>query len=113
MARRLTSSCCLLLAVLAGCNRAEKKPPTFQWTGRWEKTDLVGAYHSYIKLEDGRVACFENNGETALNIAFTREPGNLLSWTPYGELMAFDAISDLPDPTDPTKPAADRFMTRP
>ena len=116
MAYRLGSlggACCLLLGALAAGHAAEKKPPTFKWTGRWEKTDLVGAYHSYIKLEDGRVACFENIGDTALNVSFTREPGNLLSWTPYAELMAFDAISDLPDPADPTKPAANRFMTRP
>ncbi len=113
MVLRLTSSSCLLLMVLAGCHRAEEKTPTFQWTGRWDKTDLVGAYHTYIRLEDGRVACFANQGETALTVAFNREPGNLLRWTPRTELMAFDAITDLPDPADPSKPAADRFMTRP
>jgi hypothetical protein len=113
MRYRLGSACCLLLWALVAGHGAEKKTPEFTWTGRWEKTDLVAAYHSYIKMEDGRIACFENVGDTALNVAFTREPGNLLTWTPYAQLMAFDAIFDLPDPTDPKKPAANRFMTRP
>ena len=113
MVRWLGMACGLLLWVLVVGYGAVKKTPTFKWTGRWEKTDLVGAYHSYIKMEDGRVACFENIGDAALNVSFTREPGNLLRWTPRAELMAFDAISDLPDPADPTKPAANRFLTRP
>lgn len=112
MALRLTSSCCLLL-MLAGCHRAEKKPPMFQWTGRWEKTDLVGSYQSYIRLDDGRVASIGIIDAPALKIAFTREPGNLLRWTPSAELMRFEVITDLPDPVDPTTPATDRFMTRP
>jgi hypothetical protein len=113
MAYRLTSACCLLLVVLAGGLRAQKKPPTLEWAGQWERTDLLGAYHSYIRMDDGRVANFGDRGETALTVAFTREPGNLLRWTPSKELMAFDAISDLLDPADPAKPAADRFMSRP
>jgi len=110
MAYRLTSACCLLLVVLAGCHRAPKKPPTLQWTGQWERTDLVGAYHSYIRMDDGRVAYIGNHGETALNVAFTREPGDLLRWTPRKEVMAFEVITDLPDPADTKKPAADRFL---
>ncbi len=113
MKYRLGSACWLLLSALVVGYGEDKKTPAFNWTGRWEKTDLVGAYHSYVKMKDGRIACFENHGDTALNVAFTREPGNLLSWTPYAPLMVFDAISDLPDPADPTKPASNRFMTRP
>jgi len=113
MIHRLGLACWLVLWALVVGYGEEKKTPTFTWTGRWEKTDLLGAYHSYVKMKDGRIACFEDHGDTALNVAFTREPGNLLSWTPYVSLMGFDAISDLPDPADPTKPAANRFMTRP
>ncbi len=110
---RLGGVCWLLLWALTVGYGEEMKTPTFNWTGRWEKTDLLGAYHSYVKLDDGRIACFEDMGDTALNVAFTREPGNLLSWTPYAQLMAFDAIFDLPEPSDPTRPASNRFMTRP
>ncbi len=113
MRHRLGSACCLLLCVLVAGRGAAEKTPAFTWTGPWEKTELVGCYHSYIKLEDGRIACFENGNGLRLDVSFTREPGNLFTWTPYARLMAWEAIFDLPDPTDPKKPAANRMMTRP
>ncbi len=61
----------LLWALLAGCGAGEKTP-AFTWTGRWEKTELEGCYHSYIRLEDGRIACFQNRYSEK---------------TPFGELV--------------------------
>lgn len=113
MSYRLVGACCVLLWALVVGYGEEKKTPTFTWTGRWEKTELLGCYHSYIKMKDGRIACFEGGGdEAAMGVVFTRKPGNMLSWTPYAALMSQDAISDLPDPADPTKPASNRRMER-
>jgi len=122
MVYRWSSMCGpLLLAVVAGCYAGEKTP-AFTWTGRWEKTELQGSYHSYIKLEDGRIACFQNWGiripgtalfHAALAVSFTREPGNLFTWTPFAPVMTVEGVLDLPDPADPKKPAPDRVMTRP
>ena len=122
MLYRLGSVCWLLLwALVAGCYAGEKTPQ-FTWTGRWEKTELEGSYHSYIKLEDGRIACFQNWGisipvtttvSAGLVVAFTREPRKLFTWTPFAPVMTWEGIFDLPDPTDPKKPAPNRMMTRP
>jgi len=126
MAYLLRSACCLLLGALAIGHAAEKKPPTLKWAGKWEKTELIGSQHSYIKLEDGRIACFgfDELSRSDCNcpslkfpggivVSFTRKPGILSTWTPSAPLMTFEGIFDLPDPADPTKPAADRLMMRP
>ena len=118
--------CCLLLWILMGGFGPKDTTPAFAWTGPWEKTGLTGSYHSYVKLDDGRVACFCNRGLSklvcdcpslmfpgAIAVSFTREPGNLLTWTPSAPLMTWEGILDLPDPSDRSRPAPNRLMTRP
>ena len=126
MVYRWSSMCGpLLLAMVAWC-RAGENTPVFTWTGRWEKTELIGSYHSYIKLADGRIACFRNAGLSKLDCdcpslefpggvvaSFTREPGSLFTWTPAAPVMTWEAIFDLPDLTGPRKSAPNRLMTRP
>jgi hypothetical protein len=91
------------------------------WQGEWEKTDLAGAYHSYVRLDGGTMAAFTNYGtnpgETAfsmfLGVSFQKSPGDWMRWTGWIPLVARDQISDLPDPSEPSKPAHNRMMTRP
>jgi len=109
---RLGTACWLLLWTLAIGYGQEEKTPTFTWTGRWEKAEISGSYHSYLKLEDRRIACFYNGGESLL-VSFTREPGNLFTWTSDAPLMTWKELLDLPDPAEPKEPAANRMMTRP
>ncbi len=109
---------------MTGCGRVEKAPE-FTWTGQWEKTDLWGSYQSFIKMADGRIASFVNMGLSKSDcdcpgltfpggvvVSFTREPGNLLTWTSPAPVMTWEAINDLPDATDSKRPASNRLMTR-
>ncbi len=124
MVYRLTAVCWLLGALVVGYG-AEDKTPELTWTGRWEKTELIGSYHSFIKMEDGRIASFVNWGLSksdcdcpgllwpgGVAVSFTREPGNLLTWISAAPVMTWEAIDDLPDPADPKRAAPDRLMTR-
>ena len=110
-------------AVSALCARVVcAEPDPWRWQGEWQPTGLLGCYHSYVAMSDGRLACFQNMGVTTagesatateLVVSFTREPGAFIDWTDPVALLTWDQIDDLFEERDAKTLAHNRLLTRP
>ena len=115
---RLTIAVSAVMTVAVPCAKSQDK---LTWQGRWEPTELLGCYHSYVRLPDGTFACFQNWGTrkaassntTKFVVSFSRKPDQWFEWTKPYQLFPCSEINDLFERDNKAKPAHNRLMTRP